>query len=104
MLPGIGTIPIARGAGPERVFVELQPFGRHAAEDHRAQASVADGKSVAPEVGGLVVPEDERAGRLRSRAAYACRSGDAGDELAAGRDALAFLSMIASSGRAVEWK
>ena len=61
-------------AGPEGTLVELDPLDRHAAEEHRAQAAVADGQGLArPGVGRGGIPQHpvlrrrSGLGRRRSR-------------------------------------
>ncbi len=74
MALGVRIVPIARRARPQRVFIQLQPLRLHAAEDHGAQAAVADGQRVGPHDGGLFVPENQAAtaaARMRGDAAAA---------------------------------
>jgi hypothetical protein len=54
------VVPVCRRARPERVVVQLQVLLDDLAEDHRAEASVADRESLHPVAGGTVVPELER--------------------------------------------
>ena len=84
MLLGIRVVTVVGTSGPEGVFVELKAFGLDAAEDHGAEASVADGQSVAPEDGWFFVPEDEIGWLLRGCPARVSGGGDACDKLAAG--------------------
>ncbi len=57
---------VAGEAFPKRILVELKAFVLHAAEDHRAEPSVADGEGFVPAAGRLAVPQGERrAGALR---------------------------------------
>ena len=51
---------VVRLAGPDGALVELDALVRDAAEDHGAQAAVADGQGFDPEIRGLAVPESER--------------------------------------------
>lgn len=79
-------------AAVEGVDVELQPLLGRAAENHGAQAAVADGQGLDPGAGGLVVPEGQRViGDVRGAAAreggqggQAAGQGAAGEEVAAG--------------------
>ena len=48
---------IVRSAGPECVFVQLQPLAIDATEHHRAEPPVADREGVCPPCGGLTIPE-----------------------------------------------
>ena len=50
-----------RLAAPHGDFVELESLLLDAAEDHRAQAAVADGERFLPLGGGTVIPERPRA-------------------------------------------
>ena len=59
---GVGVVGIVGPAGPEGVFVELQMFPRRAAEDHRAEPSVANGQGAGPVRCRRAVPERERRG------------------------------------------
>ncbi len=60
------VVPILRAARPERVFVQLEAFAADAAEDHGAEAAVADRKCFHPARCGTPIPERQRA-VLRSR-------------------------------------
>ena len=53
------VVPVLAEAGPEGVFVELEPFGIDAAKNHGAEAPVPNRKSLGPQLGGLLVPEGE---------------------------------------------
>lgn len=55
---GARVVPVARAAGPEGGFVELEAFGGDAAEDHGAEAAIADRQGLDPLAGGLVVTEE----------------------------------------------
>jgi hypothetical protein len=57
---GGGDVVVVRAAGPERVFVELQALFADAAEDHRAEAAVAEREGLDPLAGGLRIPERQR--------------------------------------------
>ena len=54
---------LVRLAGPDRDFVELDQFGRRAAEDHRPQAAVADRQGIRPFLGRAIVPQNSFTGR-----------------------------------------
>ena len=54
------VVPVSRRARPQRVVVQLQVLLDDLAEDHRAEASVADREGLHPLAGGAVVPELER--------------------------------------------
>lgn len=50
----VGVEAIDLAAGPDAVVIQLQPFVGSAAEDHGAQAAIADGKRFGPFAGGAV--------------------------------------------------
>ena len=63
-LIGAGIVFVA---DPEAVFVELDVFPVHAAEDHATQPAIADGQCLGfPVLGGGLIPNDVllRRGRL----------------------------------------
>jgi hypothetical protein len=74
-----GVVPLPRGAGPQRIFVELEALGGHTTKYHCAQASVADGQGVSPFAGGFVEPQHRlrrgglRGGALESAGGKHCR-------------------------------
>ena len=56
----VGIHGVIRPACPERAFVQLQPLLVHAAENHRADATVADGQRLDPLFRRLAIPEAQR--------------------------------------------
>ena len=48
-----------------KIFVELEAFLRHAAENHRSHPAIAQGKGFDPLGGRLAVPQEERLWRRR---------------------------------------
>ncbi len=64
------VIPVLGTSGPQRVVVQLQPFLGDTAEDHRAQAPVANGQGFDPALCGPPIPE-----RRRERRGYGCLTG-----------------------------
>ena len=57
------TVVIVRKTFPERVFVELNPFIKHAAENHGTYPAVADRQSVRPFFSWFGIPQAQRIGR-----------------------------------------
>ena len=56
---GRGVGGVVGAAGPEGVLVELKAFVLDAAEDHGAEAAIAERKGLDPLGGGLAIPEGE---------------------------------------------
>ncbi len=81
---GIRIVPLMRAARPKRIFIEMDPFRLHAAEDHCAQMPVADRKSVAPLSRSRVVPEQQVTVLLPRGAARGGRHGNAGYKFPSG--------------------
>jgi len=50
-------VPVSRGHWHD--IADGLSFVRDSAEDHRAEASIADGQSFHPEIGRLAIPESE---------------------------------------------
>ena len=65
---GAEVLVVLRLAGPQAVFIELEPLDGHAAEDRGAHTAVADHERLLPLLGGPAVPQHPAALRRRGLA------------------------------------